>query len=166
MQAKGAAAGRLAALGLALPPPMPAVASYVPFTLAAQAGGCHWLHIAGQGPFENRQLRFLGRVGQDLSLADGQASARLVALNVLAQAGAATAALYGQIELDRLRCLRLGCFAQCTAGFGPLGDIFAPASQLMIDVLGGNGRHARTDAGMGALPMATSVEIDALFEVF
>ena len=160
----GAAAARLAALGLSLPAPMQAVASYVPFTIAAH-GASHLIHIAGQGPFADGQLRHLGRLGASLSLAQGQDCARLVALNVLAQAGDAVRSLTGRIDLDRLRCLRLGCFVQCVAGFADIDLVVDPASLLMHDCLGENGRHARCAAGKPSLPMGTSVEIDAIFAV-
>lgn len=160
----GRAASRLAALGLNLPAPMKAVASYVPFALARH-GASYLVHVAGQGPFENGQLRYLGRLGATLSLVDGQACARLVALNVLAQAADAVRSLCGHGDLDRLRCLKLGCFVQCVDGFSDIDAVLAPASQLMLDVLGESGRHARLSVGEPCLPMDTAVEIDGLFEV-
>lgn len=155
-------ADRLKAAGLALPAPMGPAANYTPH-VACRTGHGWLVHVAGQGPYRDGKLAHLGCVGAGIDLDQACDSARLVTLNVLAQAQAAGHALPGAPSLDRARCLRLGIFAYCVAGFGGLDAIADAASALVIAALGDAGRHTRSVAGMGSLPMRTSVEIDGLF---
>jgi len=155
-------AARLRAAGLTLPAPMGATANYVPHV--AIRHGKDWLvQTAGQGPYGDGQLQHLGCVGQALGLEQARASAQLVALNVLGQANAAAIPVLGADALEYGRCLRLGIFVHGIAGYEALEGIANAASALMVTVLGNAGRHARSVAGMPALPMRISVEIDGLF---
>ena len=147
---------RLAELGVVLPPPAAAVASYVPWT---RTGNQVW--IAGQGPFQDGALHYNGRVGETVTLEEAVACARIVGLNILAQV---KDALGG--DLDRVtRCIKLGGFVNCTADFTDQPKVINGASDLMVEVFGDAGRHARFAVGAPVLPMNTSVEIDAIFEV-
>ena len=163
MASASTVADRLAAAGIALPAAMPAVASYVPFTILRQDKT--WLvHVAGQGPFRDGRLLHIGRVGDGIDLSGAQDCARLVALNVLAQADAASRQVEGAPGLNRGRCLRLGVFVHCVDGFAAIDTVADAASSLIELALGAAGRHARTTVGMPVLPMRTAVEIDAVFE--
>lgn len=153
---------RLRAAGHELPPAMPAVASYVPFVLTETGAGT-LVHIAGQGPFREGRLEYVGRIGAGMTVGDAMASARLVTLNVLAQAAAATQAKFGAPSLHKARCLRLGIFLNCIDGFADMEQIADAASALVTGALGDKGRHCRSVAGKPVLPMQTSVEIDAIF---
>lgn len=153
---------RLRAVGHELPPAMPAVASYVPFVLT-EAGTGTLVHIAGQGPFRDGRLEYVGRIGAGMTVDDATASARLVTLNVLAQAAAATQAKFGAPSLHRAHCLRLGIFLNCIGGFADMEPIADAASSLITDALGDKGRHCRSVVGKPVLPMQTSVEIDGIF---
>jgi enamine deaminase RidA (YjgF/YER057c/UK114 family) len=147
--------GRIRELGIKLPPPAAPVASYVPWT---RTGNQVW--IAGQGPFQDGELHYNGRVGDTVSLDDAVACARIVGLNILAQL---KDALDG--DLDRVtRCIKLGGFVQCTPDFTDQPKVINGASDLMVEVFGDAGRHARFAVGAPVLPMNTSVEIDAIFE--
>jgi enamine deaminase RidA (YjgF/YER057c/UK114 family) len=153
---------RLAAAGLVLPAPMSAAANYVPHTMMRVAQG--WLvQTAGQGPYADGKLQHLGCIGEDVELAAACASARMVALNVLAQARDAAQVALGADALDHARCLRLGVFLHSATGMGELDRIADAASAIMVAALGDAGRHARSVAGMAGLPMRISVEIDGLF---
>jgi len=160
MGGTGRIAERLAAAGHALPPAMPAVASYVPVAATEMTGGI-LLHVAGQGPFRAGTLEFVGRIGGEIDVAQACESARLVTLNVLAQLSAAMQDV-GAVP-TRTRCLRLGIFLHCDDGFGDMDIIADAASDLVVVALGTDGRHCRSVAGMPVLPMRTSVEIDGLF---
>ncbi len=155
-------ADRLKTAGLALPAPMGPAANYTPH-VASRAGKGWIVHIAGQGPYRDGTLAHLGCVGAGIGLDQACDSARLVTLNVLAQAQAAGLALPGAPSLDRARCLRLGIFVHCIEAYDRLDAIADAASALVVAALGDAGRHARSLAGMGSLPMRTSVEIDGLF---
>ncbi|MBE7245192.1 MAG: RidA family protein [Actinomycetospora chiangmaiensis] len=146
---------RLAAAGLSLPRPTVPAANYVPFTRAGAL-----LFVAGQTPVLDGVPRFLGAVGDDVTVAEAQAAARLCALNILAQVHAA---LDG--DLDRARCLRLGGFVRCRDGFTQQAQVLDGASDLLVLALGDGGRHVRTTVGTHALPRGVPVEVDAVFEV-
>jgi hypothetical protein len=164
MSSHAAVLARLQAAGLELPAAMPAVASYVPFVATPTPAGT-LVHVAGQGPFHDGRLKHVGRIGDSIDTGQAQASARLVTLNVLAQASAATQTIWGEPALQRVRCLRLGIFLNCVDGFAAMDEIADAASRLMISALAANGRHCRSVAGKPVLPMQTSVEIDGLFLV-
>jgi enamine deaminase RidA (YjgF/YER057c/UK114 family) len=152
----GRVAARLKELNLALPDAPAPVANYVP---AVRAGNV--LYISGQIPLEGGKPQFIGKLGRELSVEQGQQAARLCALNVLAQA---RTALGG--DLDRVvRCVKLGGFVNSTPDFTQHPEVINGASELMIEVLGDAGRHARFAVGAPTLPMGTSVEIDAVFEI-
>lgn len=147
---------RLEELGISLPEPPAPAANYVPFTLSGTT-----LYIAGQVPFRDGKLHYRGKVGDDLSVEEAQEAARLVGLNILA---VARAGLGGSLDRVR-RCLKLGGFVNCTPDFGQHPAVVNGASDLMVDVLGDAGRHARFAVGVNALPFNVAVEIDAVFEV-
>ena len=151
---------RLEELGIELPPAAAPVASYVPWTKTT-SGAAEQIWVAGQGPFLNGELHYNGRVGDTITLDDAVVCARIVGLNILAQL---RDALDG--DLDRVaRCVKLGGFVCCTPEFTDQPTVINGASDLMVDVFGDAGRHARFAVGAPILPMNTSVEIDAVFEV-
>ena len=147
---------RLAELKLELPNPASPMANYVP---AVRSGNL--LFLSGQICQWNGERRFVGKLGRDFTVEQGQEAARLCGLNLLAQA---KAALGG--DLDRIvRCVRLGGFVNSTADFLEQPRVVNGASDLMVDVLGDAGRHARTAIGTNVLPFDLAVEVDAIFEV-
>jgi enamine deaminase RidA (YjgF/YER057c/UK114 family) len=152
----GRVSSRLAELGIVLPSPAAPAANYVPFV---QSGSL--LFVSGQLPMENGKLAVTGTIGDGLTIEDGQRAARLCAINLLAQA---RAALGG--DLDRVvRCIKLGGFVACTTAFDQHPAVINGASNLMVDVLGDAGRHARFAVGANVLPFGAAVEVEAIFEV-
>jgi enamine deaminase RidA (YjgF/YER057c/UK114 family) len=106
-------------------------------------------------------LEYLGRVGDGLTLDDGQKSARMCAVNLIAQLKEACGG-----DLDRVRrCVRLGGFVNCTDDFTDQPKVINGASDLMVEVFGDAGRHARTAVGVNVLPLGLSVEVDGVFEI-
>jgi len=145
---------RLAALGLTLPDAAAPVANYVPVVLH---GGL--AIVSGQLPRGDGGL-VTGKVGEDLDLAAGQAAARLCALAVLAQLRAALG------DLDRVMgCLQLSGFVNAGPGFTDHPQVINGASDLMVEVFGEAGRHARAAVGAGSLPLGAAVEVAATFAV-
>lgn len=111
-------------------------------------------------PFENGELRFSGRVGGERTLEEGQAAARLCAVNMLA----AVRAHLG--DLDRVKnVVKVQAFVNSAADFDQQHIVVNAASQLLYDVFGECGRHARTAVAVPQLPMGASVEIEAIFEI-
>ena len=147
---------RLAELGIELPEAAVPVANYVAYVVSGNV-----VHVAGQLPIENGELKYAGIVGDDVSVETGAAAARLCALNILAQVKAACGG-----DLDRVvRVLKLNGFVNAPAGFGDQPAVINGASNLVVDVFGEAGRHARSAVGMGSLPFNAPVEIDAMVEI-
>ncbi|MDP4741250.1 MAG: RidA family protein [Burkholderiaceae bacterium] len=146
---------RLKELGIELPIPLQPLANYVPYRWSGSL-----LFISGQVPVQNGTLPYLGKVGVDLSIEQGQAAARLCAINILAQVNAA---LNG--NLDHVNaCLKLGGFVNCAPDFSDQPTVINGASDFMVDVFGDKGRHARAAVGSNALPRNVAVEVDAIFD--
>ncbi len=147
---------RLQELGIDLPDAPAPAANYVPFVVAGPS-----LFVSGQVTVWNGEIRYRGILGRDLTLEEGYQAARLCGLNLIAQA---RAALDG--DLDRLRrVVRLGGFVACTPEFTEHPKVVNGASDLMGEVFGEAGRHARFAVGCPALPMGVAVEVDGVFEV-
>lgn len=149
-------AERLQELGIELPTPAAPAGSYVPVRRSGNL-----LVVSGQLPMEGGSVRYRGKLGADVSLEDGQAAARLCAVNILAQARAAC-----EGDLERLAaCLRLGGFVACTPEFTDQPQVINGASDFMVAVLGEAGRHARAAVGVPSLPLDAAVEVEALLEL-
>jgi enamine deaminase RidA (YjgF/YER057c/UK114 family) len=147
---------RLAELGIQLPLAVPPAANYVP---ARRSGKL--VYIAGQVPSVEGKDQYVGRLGEDISVEEGQQAARLCAINILAQL---RTAMGGSLN-DVVGCLRLGGFVNATPGFGDHPKVINGASDLMVQVFGEAGRHARAAVGCSSLPRNVAVEVDAIFEV-
>jgi enamine deaminase RidA (YjgF/YER057c/UK114 family) len=147
-------ADRLAELAIALPTPAAPVAAYVP---AVEAAGL--LHVSGQLPFADGAL-MTGRLGEDRDLDYGARAARACGLMLLAQAQAALG------SLDRVaRVVKLGAFVCSAPGFTDQPKVANGASELMVEIFGDKGRHARSAVGVPVLPLGAVVEIDAIFAI-
>ncbi len=145
---------RLAALGIVLPEPAAPIAAYVP---AVEVNGL--LHISGQLPFVGSEI-MTGRVGEDRDTEFGAAAARACGIMLIAQMKAALG------SLDRVvRVVKLGAFISSTADFTDQPVVANGASNLMIDVFGDAGRHARSAVGVPVLPRGAVVEVDAVVAV-
>ena len=147
---------RLGELGIALPPPGAPGGNYVPFVVIGDLA-----FMAGQVAREAGKMKYTGKVGRDISLEDGNAAARLCAVNLLAQLKAACGG-----DLDRVeRCVRLGGFVNSPLDFYDHPKVINGASDLMVAALGERGQHARTAVGVSALPMDSAVEVEAIFQL-
>ena len=147
---------RLAEQGLQLPPAAAPAANYQPYTISGKL-----LFVSGQLPFRDGKIAVTGRLGDGVSLEQGQEAARLCGLNVLAQAKAACGG-----DLARLaRCLKLGAFVSCTPTFFDHPKVVNGASDLIAGVMGAAGHHARFAVGCASLPLDAAVEVEAIFEL-
>jgi enamine deaminase RidA (YjgF/YER057c/UK114 family) len=146
---------RLAELGITLPKAAAPVASYVP---AVEVGGL--LHVSGQISFSEDGGLIKGRLGEDMELDAGAAAARRCGIMLLAQIKAALG------SLDRVeRIVKLGVFVNSAPGFTDQPKVANGASELMQEVFGEAGRHARSAVGVAILPLGVAVEIDAIVAV-
>ncbi len=147
---------RLKELGLELPQAPKAAGAYVGYV---QTG--NQLFVAGQIPLWNGELRHIGKVGVEISIEEAQEAARVCALNIVAQT---KDALGG--DLDRVvRIVKLGGFVNCPPDFTQHPEVINGASNLIGDIFGDKGAHARFAMGAGSLPRNVAVEIDAVIEV-
>lgn len=146
---------RLADLGVTLPSPAAPAANYVPYV---QSG--NQLFISGQLPMGPDGLEHVGKVGDNLSVKDGKDAARLCAINLLAQAKAAT----GDLE-KIVRLVKIVGFVNSTSDFAQQPQVINGASDFMVEVLGDKGRHARSAVSAASLPFGAGVEIEAIFEI-
>ena len=145
---------RLAELGIELPTPAAPVAAYVPVVVA---GGM--AYVSGQLPFVGGQL-VTGRLGDDVSLEQGTAAAQACGLMILAQLKATLG------SLDRVeRVVKLGAFVNSTMDFTDQPKVANGASELMAQVFGEAGKHARSAVGVPVLPLGAAVEVDAIVAV-
>jgi len=146
---------RLAALGLTLPEPRAPVANYVPFVRLGDA-----LYISGQVSTDAAG-GVRGVVGEDVSAEEGKLAARICGLNLISQM---KAALEG--DLSRVvRLVKLGGFVQAGPGFFDIPQVLNGCSDLMVEVFGDAGRHARSAVGVYRLPLNFAVEVDAVVQV-
>ena len=141
-------------LGLTLPTPAAPIASYTP---TVEVGGL--LHVSGQLPFRDGQV-ITGRLGEGMSIEDGQAAAQACGLMLVAQIKAALG------DLSRVRrIVKLGVFVNSAPDFTDQPKVANGASDLMTALFGDAGRHARSAVGVAALPLGVAVEVDAIVEV-
>lgn len=147
---------RLLDMGVVLPKPAAPAANYVPYVITGNL-----VFISGQVTMLNGELHFLGTVGDDLSVDDGYQAARICAINLLAQLKEACVG-----DLDRVQqVVKLGGFVNCTADFTDQPKVINGASDLIADVLGDAGKHARFAVGAPSLPLGVAVEVDGVFEI-
>ena len=146
---------RLRELGIELPSPIAPVANYVPFVISGNL-----LYISGQISTDPSG-GIKGTVGDDVDLETAQKAARICGVNLLTQMKIAC-----EGDLDRVRrVVKLGGFVQAGADFIDIPKVINGCSDLMVEVFGDAGRHARSAVGMGSLPMGMAVEIELVAEV-
>ena len=146
---------RLEALGLTLPPVPTPVANYVPYRFNGNV-----LYLSGQGPKRPDGSYRVGRLGRDISVEEAYQEARLTGLQLLAVAKAALG------SLERIEAvLKLLGMVNAEPDFADHPKVINGCSDLLVDVLGEAGRHARSAVGMGSLPNRMAVEIEAILLV-
>jgi enamine deaminase RidA (YjgF/YER057c/UK114 family) len=139
-----------------LPKATAPIANYVPFTVSGNI-----VVVSGQVSVRSGKAEFVGKLGAGISIPDGQQAARLCGLNVLAHLKVAAGG-----DLDRVkRVLRLGGFVNCTPEFTDMPQVVNGASDLMVQVFGDAGKHARAAVGVASLPLGVAVEVEAMFEI-
>ena len=152
----GTVENKLAELGVTLPAPAAAAANYVPYVISG-----NMVFVSGQITMLDGELQYLGTVGDDLTLDDGIAAARICAINLIAQVKEACGG-----DLDRVkRVVKLGGFVNCTAEFTDHPKVINGASGLIADAFGEAGKHARFAVGAPSLPLGIAVEVDGIFEI-
>ncbi len=145
---------KLSEMSINLPTPASPVANYVGFVKAG-----NMVFISGQLPFENGKLQGIGKVGKEISVDDAKKYAKLCAINILAQL---KVACNGNLD-NVLQCVKLGIFVNGDEDFKEHPAVANGASDLIAEVFGDAGKHARAAVGSGSLPLGVAVEVDAIF---
>ncbi len=147
---------RLQELGIDLPEAASPVANYAPWVVTGNQAV-----ISGQITFWNGELQVTGRLGDGVSVEDGQKAARVCALNLIAQLRDACGG-----DLDRVvQAVKLTGYINCTPDFTDQAAVMNGASDLIFDVFQDRGKHARAAVGCAALPLGSAVEVDGIFEI-
>ena len=147
---------RLAELGIELPEAVAPVANYVPYVVVGNL-----IFTAGQITLIGTEVKYAGIVGESFSIDEGYQAARLCGLNLLAHVRAACGG-----DLDRVkRVVKLGGFVRCPPNFVDQPKVINGASDLMVEIFGNNGLHARFAVGANSLPLGSAVEVDGIFEI-
>lgn len=146
---------KLADMGVTLPNAAAPAANYLPFVITGSQ-----LFISGQVPMGPNGLEYQGKLGDGFNIADGEAAARLCAINLLAQAKSALG------DLDKVvRLVKIVGFVNSAPDFGDQPKVINGASNFLVEAMGDKGKHARSAVGVAALPFGVSVEIEAIFEI-
>lgn len=152
----GRIGARLAELGIVLPKQAAPAGAYVPNVVVGDL-----VFVSGQLPILDGEVKYTGRVGAELTVAHGYAAARLCGLNLLAQVREVCEGDFDRVK----RVIKLGGFVHCTVEFTEHPKVLNGVSDLMMEVFGEAGRHARIAVGASALPLGAAVEVDAVFQI-
>ena len=143
-------------LGLNIPDLPKALANYVPYKIIGKT-----IYISGQAPVQNGELIYKGKVGSDISIEEGIEAAKLCVINIIA---ALKTGLEG--DWDKLDSfVKLTGFVNCQDNFTDQPKIINGASDMLVEIFGDQGRHARVAVGSNALPLGIAVEIDAIVQL-
>lgn len=146
---------KLTDLGIALPTPKPPIANYVPVVRTGNL-----LFVSGQVSVDSAGTVTSGKLGAGMSIEDGRAAARLCAINVIAQLKAAT----GDLETV-VRVVKVVGFVNSSLDFTDQPAVINGCSDLLVEVFGDKGRHARSAVGVASLPFNAAVEVEAIVEI-
>ena len=147
---------RLKEIGIDLPVAAAPAGNYVPYVVSGKL-----VFVAGQITLKDGKPQFLGKLGREFGIEEGQAAARLCAINIVSQLKAACGG-----DLDRVvRIVRLGGFVNCIPEFTDQPKVINGASDLIVQIFGEAGKHARAAVGSSSLPLGVAVEIDAVVEI-
>jgi enamine deaminase RidA (YjgF/YER057c/UK114 family) len=145
---------RLAGLAIELPKVPVPIANFVPYKRIGNL-----IFLAGQVCEWNGEVRYVGRLGVDYDLAEGRKAARVCGLNLIAALKVACGGTLAPVTA----CVRLGGFVNCSPQFNEIPQVINGASDLMLELFGERGRHARTAVGVANLPRGAAVEVDGIF---
>ncbi len=146
---------KLSSLGITLPSPPAPAGSYVHVAIAGNLA-----FVSGQIPVEAGQVKFRGKVGKDMPVEDGQEAARLCTINALSQLKAKLG------SLDKIKqIVKVIGFVNCGESFADQPKVINGASDLLIQVFGEKGMHARAALGVSSLPLHSAVEVEFIVEI-
>ena len=143
-------------LGLNIPELPKALANYVPYKIVGKT-----MYISGQAPVQNGELIYKGKVGSDITIEDGIEAARLCVTNIIAVVKTGLKGDWSKLD----GFVKLTGFVNCQDDFTDQPKIINGASDMLVEIFGDQGRHARVAVGSNALPLGIAVEIDAIVQL-
>lgn len=147
---------KLADLGLVLPPSVMPAANYIPYTVSGNL-----VFVSGTLPMKDGKPQDIGKVGKEFTIEQGQATARLCGLNILGHVKAACGGDLSRVK----RIVRMGIFVNSADGFTDQPKVANGVSDMMVEIFGDAGKHARFAVGVSELPFGVAVEVDATVEI-
>lgn len=147
---------KLEEMGITLPASVMPAANYVPYTISGNL-----VFISGTLPMKDGKPQDIGKLGREFSVEQGQATARLCGVNILSHLKAACGGDLGRV----VRCVRMGIFVASAEGFTQQPQVANGVSDMMVELFGEAGKHARFAVGVAELPFGVAVEVDATFEI-
>ncbi len=149
-------ARKLESMQIHLPQSAMPAANYIPYTISGNL-----VFVSGQLPMKDGKPQDIGKVGKDFTIEQAQATARLCGVNILSHLRVACGG-----NLDRVkRVVRLGVFVNSAPGFTDQPKVANGVSDMMVEVFGEAGKHARFAVGVSELPFGVAVEVDGTFEI-
>jgi len=145
---------KLASMNIELPQSVMPVANYVPYAIAGNL-----VFVSGTLPMKDGKPQDIGKVGREFTTLQAQQTARLCGINLLSHVRAACGGDLGRVK----KCVRLGVFVNSAAGFTDQPKVANGVSDLMVELFGEAGKHARFAVGVSELPFGVAVEVDATF---
>jgi len=147
---------KLAAMNIVLPQSVMPAANYVPYTVSGNL-----VYVSGTLPMKDGKPQDIGKLGKEFTVEQGQQTAKLCGINILAHVKAACGG-----DLSRVKkCVRMGIFVASAPGFTDQPKVANGVSDMMVEIFGEAGKHARFAVGVAELPFGVSVEVDATFEM-
>lgn len=147
---------KLSSMGITLPPSVMPAANYVPYIISGNL-----VFVSGTLPMKDGKPQDIGKLGREFSVEQGQATAKLCGINILSHLKAACGG-----DLSRVvRCVRMGIFVASAEGFTDQPKVANGVSDMMVEIFGDAGKHARFAVGVAELPFGVAVEVDATFEI-
>jgi enamine deaminase RidA (YjgF/YER057c/UK114 family) len=143
-------------LGLNIPELPKALANYVPFKIVGKT-----MYISGQAPVRNGEMIYKGKVGSDITIKEGIEAAKLCVINIIAAVKTGLEDDWNKLD----SFVKLTGFVNCQDNFTDQPKIINGASDMLVEIFGDQGRHARVAVGSNALPLGISVEIDAIIQL-
>lgn len=147
---------KLESMNIVLPPSVMPAANYVPYTISGNL-----VYVSGTLPMKDGKPQDIGKLGKEFTVEQGQQTAKLCGINILAHLKAACGG-----NLDRVKkCVRMGIFVASAPGFTDQPKVANGVSDMMVEIFGDAGKHARFAVGVAELPFGVAVEVDATFEI-
>jgi len=147
---------KLQAMNIQLPQSVMPAANYVPYTVSGNL-----VFISGTLPMKDGKPQDIGKLGKEFSVEQGQQTAKLCGINILSHLKAACGG-----DLSRVKkCVRMGIFVASAPGFTDQPKVANGVSDMMVEIFGDAGKHARFAVGVAELPFGVAVEVDATFEI-